>query len=84
MILSIDCQKADTSKKDHLMSAQFEHLRADFQTSMRRSMDFASERGASTWHENGFALHKGDFKDALGLRYGWKLHHIVFVEILFQ
>ena len=40
-------------------------------------MDFAKEKGASTWLtaiplvEHGFALHKGAFQDALALRYGW-------------
>ena len=40
-------------------------------------MDFAKEKGASTWltaiplAEHGFALHKGAFQDALALRYGW-------------
>ena len=37
----------------------------------------AQERGASSWltslpiKEHGFTLHKGDFRDALALRYGW-------------
>ncbi len=40
-------------------------------------MEFAKEKGASTWLtaiplvEHGFALHKGAFQDALALRYGW-------------
>ena len=40
-------------------------------------MDSASEKGASNWltslpiEEHGFCLHKGAFKDALALRYGW-------------
>ncbi len=40
-------------------------------------MEPASERGASNWltslpiEEFGFCLHKGAFKDALALRYGW-------------
>ena len=41
-------------------------------------MEVASEPGASSWfsaipiQEYGFALHKGDFCDALCLRYGWQ------------
>ena len=41
-------------------------------------MEVASEPGASSWlsalpiQEYGFALHKGDFRDALCLRYGWQ------------
>ncbi len=44
---------------------------------LRRAMDFAKEKGASTWLtallqvEHGFALHKGAFQDTLALRYGW-------------
>ena len=40
-------------------------------------MDLAQEKGASSWpsalpHEEfGFTLHKGAFRDALALRYGW-------------
>jgi len=40
-------------------------------------MDLASEKGASSWltslpiEEYGFCLHKGAFRDALALRYGW-------------
>ena len=38
----------------------------------------AKETGASSWltarplHEHGFALHKGAFRDAIALRYGWE------------
>ena len=46
---------------------------------LRRSMDLASEKGASVWltclpiAEYGFCLHKRAFADALSLRYGWSL-----------
>ena len=45
--------------------------------SLKRAMDLAQEKGASTWLtslplvEFGFLLHKGAFRDALALRYGW-------------
>ena len=45
--------------------------------SSQRSMVFTQEKGASSWlttlpiSEHGFALHKGAFRDALALRYGW-------------
>ena len=41
-------------------------------------MEYAKEKGASSWLntlpilEHGFVLHKGAFRDALALRYGWK------------
>ena len=44
-------------------------------------MDLAQEKGASTWltvlavEEFGFSLHKGAFRDALALRYGWALQN---------
>ena len=42
-------------------------------------VDLAKERGASSWFsvlslsEQGFHLHKGEFRDALCLRYGWSV-----------
>ena len=45
--------------------------------SSRRSIELASEKGASGWvtvlplKEHGFALHKTAFHDAIALRYGW-------------
>ena len=44
---------------------------------LKRAMDLAQEKGASSWltslpiEEFGFSLHKGAFWDALALRYGW-------------
>ena len=44
---------------------------------LKYSIDLAQEKGASTWltahplEEFGFSLHKGAFRDALALRYGW-------------
>ncbi len=46
---------------------------------LQRSILSASEKGASAWlttlpvEQHGFALHKGAFRDALALRYGWPL-----------
>ena len=46
-------------------------------TSLKRCLEVTEEKGASTWlnalpiREHGFALHKGDFRDAICLRYGW-------------
>ena len=49
---------------------------------MKRAMQVSSEKGASSWlatlpiAEHGFALHKGAFRDALCLRYGWRPSHL--------
>ena len=45
---------------------------------LRRQMECASEKGASSWlsvlpiQEHNFHLHKSSFRDALCLRYGWE------------
>ena len=45
-------------------------------------MDFGGEKGASHWlavlplSEHGFTLHKGAFRDAIKLRYGWQLPYL--------
>ena len=46
---------------------------------LKSCVDLAKERGASSWlsvlplSEQGLHLHKGEFRDALCLRYGWTL-----------
>ena len=46
-------------------------------SSLRRSVLLSGESGSSSWltalplSEHGFALHKGAFRDALCLQYGW-------------
>ena len=64
----------------------FNHqVQADLAASLHRSLpldqqrilSLSSKKGASSWlsvlpvSENGFALHKGAFRDAFCLRYGW-------------
>ena len=57
-------------------------LRDDLSSGLKRAMDLGSEKGASSWlmtlpiSEHGFALPKGSFRDALCLRYGWKLSNL--------
>ena len=49
---------------------------------LKRAMTVSAEKGASSWlstlpiAEHGFALHKGAFRDALCLRYGWRPSHL--------
>ena len=48
----------------------------------QRAMSLAQEKGASIWltavpiDEHAFALSRGDFRDAICLRYGWKPPHM--------
>ena len=57
-------------------------LRSLLLEDLQRSVGLAQERGASNWlislpiHEHGFSLHKGTFRDALALRYGWLPSHV--------
>ena len=52
-------------------------LKQALSSSLKRAMDLAQEKGASSWltslpiKEFGFSLHKGAFHDALTLRYDW-------------
>ena len=49
---------------------------------IKRSISLSKEKGASNWltvlpiMEHGFCLHKGAFRDALCLRYGWTPNHL--------
>ena len=57
-----------------------EELKERLPDKMQRAMTVASEKGASSWlltmpiADHGFDLHKGAFRDALCLRYGWRPH----------
>lgn len=51
-------------------------------TMLQKALTVCSDKGTSSWlsalpiSEHGFALHKGAFRDALCLRYGWQPLHI--------
>ena len=53
-------------------------LRASAPKSLQRAMDLAQEKVASSClplEEFGLTLHKGAFRDAISLRYGWQPLH---------
>lgn len=58
-------------------SSRASELKPNLPPTLQQSMELAQERGASSWltvlpvEEFGFTLHKGAFRDALALRYGW-------------
>ena len=64
------------AKPEHC-STQFAELYQQLGPSLRRAMDLATVRGASSWlttlplSEHGFTLHRSAFQDALALRYDW-------------
>ena len=61
---------------------KLEEIRQHLSANQLRLLDCALEKGASSWltaiplEENGFMLHKGDFRDAISLRYGWKVPNL--------
>ena len=82
--ISLICSEVAENKKTVLrnrQSALSDQVSSLWNTitdpSLLQCLEAASERGASSWlsalpiREHGFTLHKGDFRDALCLRYGW-------------
>ena len=63
--------------KRQLQVTEASHLKSNLPAHLQFSMSLAQENGASSWltalpiEEFGFTLHKGAFRDALALRYGW-------------
>ena len=59
-------------------SAETTQLEGKLASNVKRAMQVASEKGASSWlatlpiAEHGFPLHKCAFRDALCLWYGWR------------
>ena len=80
-----DCIEAQTTAKktvrqerDNSNKASVSSIREDASAALQRAMDLAQERGASSWltslplKEFNLCLHKGAFRDAIALRYGWQ------------
>ena len=55
---------------------------AQLPSNLKRCVDLAKEKGASSWltalplSGHGFRLHKGEFRDAVCLRYDWELKNV--------
>ena len=78
-IMSQNKAKSDTHKANYNTSkVSASALWGTVSTSLQRAMDLAQEKGASSWltsfslEEFDFSLHKGAFRDAIALRYGWQ------------
>ena len=75
--------KKDAIKQHkQLDSAAAAELEDKLPNNLKRAIQVSKEKGASSWlatlpiAEHGFALHKGAFRDALCLRYGWRPSHL--------
>ena len=66
-----------TIKKTRRELQMTDAKRLNLSESLERAVELAKEKGSSNWltalplDSHGFALHKGAFRDALCLRYGW-------------
>ncbi len=80
--LSVDLQlnaKKEVRKQRREQATEAAHnLKKDLPHTLKRAMEFAQEKGASSWltalpiEEFGFTLYKRAFQDALALRYNWQ------------
>jgi hypothetical protein len=70
-----DIRKTNRQRQEDQAKEIHNHLNPK----LRRSIDLAMEKGSSAWlsvlplEDHDFYLHKGEFRDALCLRYGWSL-----------
>ena len=70
-----EIKKQNRQRHDEQARAVYDQLTPE----LKRCTDLSKEKGSSAWlcvlpfEEHGFYLHKGEFRDALCLRYGWKV-----------
>ena len=77
--LNAQIEAKNTVRKQRLkdLKSSATNIKSSLSDSLRHAVDLAQEKGASSWlsslplAEFGFSLHKGAFRDALALRYGW-------------
>ena len=73
--------KLETDREEHYKD-QFKQLFDHAPASMQACMNVAREKGASSWvtacpsHEHNTVLSKGEFVDAVCIRYGWTLPNL--------
>ena len=69
-------------KRKNTQKCQFEKIIALLPEAMKRNVELATEKGASSWlltlpiKAQGLVLHKSDFRDAIHLRYNWQPMHL--------
>ena len=72
-------KQATCKERQEATKSAVDALSTSLNDSQRYAMDLAQEKGASTWLTSlplGFSLHKGAFRDALALHYGWLLSKV--------
>lgn len=73
-----DLQRSTKEENRRAVNEEADEISSHLSHTTRRGMELAQEKGASSWlttlpiEEHGYALHKGAFRDAIALRYGWR------------
>ena len=85
----ITVKKTAHQQRQNYVKESASVLRDNAPAVLQRAMDLAQEKGASSWFttlplkEFNFALHKGAFRDAVALRYGWQSKNIPTMQLQF-
>ena len=72
-------QQSVRREKNEVRRTRLHEIKNSLTLKTRRAVELASEKGASNWltvipiDEMGFTLNKGEFRDALKLRYDWEI-----------
>ena len=69
------------AEKEQSLTERLEEVKNSVDEKLKRSIELACEKGASAWlsavplQTMGFVLNRQEFRDAICLRYGWKIPH---------
>ena len=72
-------QQSVRREKNEMLRTKLNEIKNSLSLKTQRAVELASEKGASNWlavipvDEMGFTLNKGEFRDALKLRYDWEI-----------
>ena len=72
-------QQSARREKNEVLRTRLHEIKNSLTLKTQRAVELASEKGASNWltvipiDEMGFTLNKGEFRDALKLRYDWEI-----------
>ena len=77
-------------ENDTRFKAKLELILENASDELKRALQAASEKGASSWvtaipsFDHGTVLHKGEFTDAVYIRYGWNLLNLAIAITLLR
>ena len=80
--LSLNLRNSTKRENRLHLDQEAKDIYAQLPSNLKRCVDLAKEKGASSWltalllSEHGFSLHKGEFRDAVCLRYDWELKNV--------